>query len=341
MNGSRSPSRTASTLPRLVRSPDVLDEPVGGEDVVADLAAEVDGALARLVRSVLRVALLELLLVELGLQHLERHGPVLVLAALGPADDVDGRVGQVLQPDRRLDLVHVLPPLASGAHRRDLQVLLVDLDVDVLVAVGRHLDRRERRLTGVVRVEWAHAHQPVHADLRAEVAVRGVARDRERHVVDPRLVPLLEVDDLGLVAAPLAPAHVHAQQHLRPVLGVGAAGAGLDVHDGVGAVGRAGQHAPELGRAHPGRERRQERLGLGNDGRVVLARSEVEEHLGVLDVPPELLERGERLLEPGALAGHHLRLLRVVPEAGRQRRLAEALDLALQPVGVKGAPLAP
>jgi hypothetical protein len=47
----------------------------------------------------------------------------------------------------------------------------------------------------------------------------------------------------GLEAAPLAPAQVHAQQHLRPVLRLGAAGAGLDVDEAVAAIHLAGEHA--------------------------------------------------------------------------------------------------
>ena len=39
----------------------------------------------------------------------------------------------------------------------------------------------------------------------------------------------------------LRPAQIHAQKHLRPILRLGAAGAGLDGHDGVQAVALAGE----------------------------------------------------------------------------------------------------
>ena len=40
------------------------------------------------------------------------------------------------------------------------------------------------------------------------------------------------------------PAQIHAQQHGGPVLRLGAAGAGLDGHDGVEVIGFAGEQRP-------------------------------------------------------------------------------------------------
>ena len=44
----------------------------------------------------------------------------------------------------------------------------------------------------------------------------------------------------------LGPAQVHAQQHLGPVLALGAAGAGGHLQEGVVVVGLAGQHRFQL-----------------------------------------------------------------------------------------------
>ena len=51
----------------------------------------------------------------------------------------------------------------------------------------------------------------------------------------------------ALEAAAVAPAQVHAQQHLGPVLAVGAACAAVDREDRVRAVVLATQHLLELG----------------------------------------------------------------------------------------------
>jgi hypothetical protein len=102
-----------------------------------------------------------------------------------------------------------------------------------------------------------------------------------------------------------------------------------------------GQHARQLGGADATLERGKLGLGLGDDGVVVLGGAELQQDSGVLDVPRQLLDVGDLLLDAGPLAGDGLRLLLVVPEAGRERQLFEAVDLRLQPGEVKDAPLAP
>ena len=63
----------------------------------------------------------------------------------------------------------------------------------------------------------------------------------------PGLFAGLVVEHLALEAAALRPLEVHAQQHLGPVLRLGAAGARVDGHDGVGAVVLAAEHLLDLG----------------------------------------------------------------------------------------------
>ena len=67
----------------------------------------------------------------------------------------------------------------------------------------------------------------------SQQAVGVVAGHGERRALDARLVAGLQVDHVALEAAALGPAQVHAQQHLGPVLRLGAAGARVDGHDGV------------------------------------------------------------------------------------------------------------
>ena len=82
----------------------------------------------------------------------------------------------------------------------------------------------------------------------------------ERIVAD--LIPpprRADLHQLGLPAVLFAPAQVHAQQHLGPVLGLGAAGAGLDIEEGVGFVELAGEHAAEFQLLDPCRSHRHRR----------------------------------------------------------------------------------
>ena len=91
---------------------------------------------------------------------------------------------------------------------------------------------------------------PASAD---EQPVGVVAGHRERRALDAGLVARLQVDDLAPEAAALRPAQVHAQQHLGPVLRLGAAGARMDRDDRVLAIELARQHRPDLGGLHVAR----------------------------------------------------------------------------------------
>jgi hypothetical protein len=90
----------------------------------------------------------------------------------------------------------------------------------------------------------------MHTDFRAQVTVGVVARERKRGAGDAGFFGRLVVDDLGLEALTLAPAQVHAHEHLAPVFGFDAARAGADTDDGVGVIDRPAQHAAQLGRPH-------------------------------------------------------------------------------------------
>ena len=71
-------------------------------------------------------------------------------------------------------------------------------------------------------------------------------RDRELDALHAGLFAVEPRQQLDVVALGLAVAQVHAQQHLRPVLGLGAAGSRMDRHEGVLVVVRAGELEIEL-----------------------------------------------------------------------------------------------
>ena len=85
-----------------------------------------------------------------------------------------------------------------------------------------------------------------NAGLGTQPAVGEVAAELDRRALDAGHLARRDLDQIGAETPLLAPAQVHAQQHLGPVLGFGAAGSGLDVEEGVGFVLLALEHAPEL-----------------------------------------------------------------------------------------------
>jgi hypothetical protein len=207
------------------------------------------------------------------------------------------------------------------------------LDLDRLVDLGPREDRGEGGLPPGVRVEGADAHQAVHSGFGGEVPVGVVALDHDGGALDPRLLAGLDVGDVALQAPAVAPPEVHPQEHLRPVLAVGAAGAGVDREDGVGPVVVAPQHLLELGRL---RGRLQGVEGGAEVGRHVLPRCQpVGEDLRVVLLGAEALQQLEVALE--ALPPlHDLLGGRLVgPEPGVGHPLLETVELGAELVLVK------
>src|SRR5262249_2153624 len=117
-----------------------------------------------------------------------------------------------------------------------------------------------------------------------EVAVGVLAGDLERRRLDAGLVAREEVDDLDLVAAPLGPARVHAEQHLRPVLGLGAAGPGVDREDGVLPVVVPGPDDRQLEVLELLAEALEARLDLGLEALVALLERHLPERAQVAEL---------------------------------------------------------
>src|SRR5690242_10838211 len=69
------------------------------------------------------------------------------------------------------------------------------------------------------------------ASLRAKPAVGAASLDLDRDALQPGLLALLLVDDLGREPMALGPSQVHAKQHLGPIRRLGAPRTGADRQD--------------------------------------------------------------------------------------------------------------
>ncbi len=187
-----------------------------------------------------------------------------------------------------------------------------------------------RRAAGIERRD---AHEPVDAGLRREQAVRVLADHGERGALEAGLVARLIVDELAPEAAALRPAHVHAEQHLRPVLRFGSAGARVNRHDRVLAVVLAAEHLLDLAGLHflvervdglreLGVDRFARRGPLDEDAEVVALLLERRHELAVLFEPAAALQDASGL-RPGLSRN---RARRRAPRGGSVRQRGERLQ---------------
>ena len=167
-------------------------------------------------------------------------------------------------------LVDVLSARAAGPVDLHLDVLLADLHGVVVLDLRHDLHGGKGGLPPGVCVEGGDTDQTVDAVLAAEEAIGVFPLDGDGGGLDARLVPVLVVQGLDGEIMPLAPAGVHAEKHLAPVLGLGAAGAGVERQDGVVGVILPGEQGGQIGLLQGGLQGGIPLLHLGKQAGVVL-----------------------------------------------------------------------
>ena len=321
-NWSRSPSSTAVGIPDFDIRAQVLDAGLV-EHVRADLMTPAHVGLGVFQHARRGVALVHFELIQLRLQHLHGRGAILVLAALVLAGHHDAR-GSVREAHGRLRLVDVLAACAARAIHVHLDVRGIQLDVDVLVHFRRDEHGSKRGVPAVTGVEWRLAHQPMHARLRAQPSVSVLTGELYRGALDTRDFARARIDHFAGETARGTPAQVHAQQHLRPVLRFGAAGARLNVHERIVGIHLAVKHALELEIAHAAFEAHGIALDVGCGSLVLLTFGELEELCGIGDGLGGAIELGKLAAQLRALAPQLLSLVGLLPD---RRVFQLAIDL--------------
>ncbi len=149
----------------------VLREVVGADPLAA--VAGADEALA--LGGPLGLLLLQLGIVEAGLQHAERLGLVLVLALFVLALDDDAGL-EVREPDGRGGLVDVLAAGAAGAEGVVAVVVGLEIDFDVL-RLGQHGHGGGRGVDAALGFGLGHALHAMAAAFVLQLAVDALAFD--------------------------------------------------------------------------------------------------------------------------------------------------------------------
>ena len=153
------------------------------------------------------------------------------------------------------------------------------------------------------------------AHFGAEVAESVGAADFQGAGAEAGFVAVGGVQHLDGTAAGSGPAGIHPQQHLNPVVGVGAAGAGVDGQDGGAVVVRAREGQLHFGAGQGGGQ------GIGFGGQFVL-------HCGVVGVGFGCGDQFQQFGEVGGLR------LEAAPEVDGTLDAAQFLHLALGVGGV-------
>jgi len=178
----------------------------------------------------------------------------------------------------------------------------------------------------------------MHTDLRFQPAIGIVALDAECRALDAGDITAADFHQFGLPAAVLAPAQVHPQQHFGPVLRLGAAGAGLDVHETIGAVEFARKHPPELELLDAGCDF----VDVFDDGKhgafVIVGLGHVEQFRGFdesIGIEPDF---ADGLFQRRAFLAQRLRPLGLVPDGGVFQLAADFFESLYLAIEVKDTP---
>jgi len=165
-----------------------------------------------------------------------------VLAALVLALD-DDACRKMRDADGGFDFVDVLAAVAAGAEGVELEIVRLHDDFDAVVNFGNHEDGSKRGVPPGRLVKRRNPHEAMDAAFSGKHSVGVFAFDLHGGGFDARLFSGGGIEDGGAKTPGFRPAHVHAEKHLGPVLGFGAAGAGLDGEDGVERVAFAGEES--------------------------------------------------------------------------------------------------
>ena len=101
------------------------------------------------------------------------------------------------------------------------------------------------------------------------MAVGVLSLDEDGGALQTGFVAVQIVQGLAGKAVALGPAGVHPKEHLGPVLGFGAAGAGMEGEDGVGVVVLSGKEGGQLGLFNAGLQLGKALLHLGHQALVL------------------------------------------------------------------------
>ena len=221
----------------------------------------------------------------------------------------------------------MLTACTAGAAGLHLDVLRTDLDLAVVIQLRHDLQRSEAGLASGVGIEGRNTHQTVNTVLTLQIAVGILPLDEDGGGLDARLIAGLVVHELIGVAVALRPAGIHPVEHLRPVLGLGAACSGVEGEDSIVGIVLAGQKRRQTALVDLLFQRLIAGGHLRQLGGVVLLLCHFAQGQCVLPVGHQTVVLPDLALQPLDLLGDLLAALHVTPKALLLRLLLKLRQL--------------
>ena len=281
--------------------------------------------------------LLDLQFDQLGTQLL--HTVILVLE-LGPLllGGHHNAGGLVDQADGGGGFVDVLAAGTGGAVDLHFDVLRADLHLYVIGKLRHDLHSGKTGLAAGVGVKGRDADQTVDAVFALQQAVGILALDGNNGRFDTGLVTFLVVQRFPSVAVTLRPAGIHPIEHLAPVLGLGAAGTGVELENNVVCVILTGEQRGHTDLFDLGFQRGELCFQFFQDLFILRLLAHLAQGGQILPGAHEFLEAVELVLKLLQAGLHLLRALQIVPEAVLRGLILQTGGLLSHSVDVKGVP---
>src|SRR5260370_22161531 len=313
----------------------VLDQAVGLQHIGTDVRSEVNVELGVLNLLGDGALLLHIELVELGTQH--THGTLFIFVlralVLAAGDQAGGNVGYA---HGGISGVHVLPAFSAGAVSIYAQVVGLDDNFDGFVNFRRHKHAGERSMPPLGLIERRNTNQTMYAYLAGQQAECVFSIDAERRRLDACLFAGLIVVEHRLKFLALGPAHVHAHQHLSPVLGFSSAGSRMNCHDGIAGIIVAGKQRLSFQAIYELAQRVNFAAQVGFD--VLAFARKVKVGGDVTGASDQIFFSREQMLQALFLAHDLLGFSRIRPQIGVGGLLVYFGEMLSGSAGVKGNP---
>ena len=226
----------------------------------------------------------------------------------------------------------------GGAVDLHFDVLRADLHLYVIGKLRHDLHSGKTGLAAGVGVKGRDADQTVDAVFALQQAVGILALDGNNGRFDTGLVTFLVVQRFPSVAVTLRPAGIHPIEHLAPVLGLGAAGTGVELENNVVCVILTGEQRGHTDLFDLGFQRGELCFQFFQDLFILRLLAHLAQGGQILPGAHEFLEAVELVLKLLQAGLHLLRALQIVPEAVLSGLILQTGGLLSHSVDVKGVP---